>query len=452
MKILHSLVFFLPYKIGGIEVYVNELAKAQQQVGNEVVIVIPIWPDWPIKADYIHESIPVRTYWEKPNITPKEFQGLVPSASLHAYREILEQEKPDIVHFHQLNASNGVTLFHLEVAKKIGAKIVFTAHLAGTTCYTNNLLYKQKELCNGEIDIRKCTSCVLQRMGVKLHAVNYLLLSINVKVVGKRWNIYHLTGGRLTYLSVSEQILIKQQRLEQLFSTSDAVITLSKWYYEVMMNNRVPKQKLHLVKQGYGGIADTSKRISTYNKNRPFRILFLGRISPEKGLHLLLDSIKDINPDQMQLSIYGQLESGEYSKVCRDITDLLPNVHWYDPLPSDQVLDVMQQNDVLCIPSTLAEMAPLVLQEARAVGLCVIGAAIGGINDEIEDNKTGWLFPVNDVQYLKSIIEKLINNPSLLQEIRSQQPQPRTFKTIMEEMDIIYSEILRTEVSPLKHE
>jgi len=89
----------------------------------------------------------------------------------------LQEQKPDIVHFHELAGSNGITLQHVLAAKSTGSKVIMTFHLAGYTCKTGNLLYKDELLCDGVIRLQKCSSCYLHGKGNT--AMNALLLPVS---------------------------------------------------------------------------------------------------------------------------------------------------------------------------------------------------------------------------------------------------------------------------------
>jgi glycosyltransferase involved in cell wall biosynthesis len=50
----------------------------------------------------------------------------------------------------------------------------------------------------------------------------------------------------------------------------------------------------------------------------PVRLMFLGRIDPLKGLHLLLEALKDIPGDKIELDIYGQPGNAAYEEEWRE--------------------------------------------------------------------------------------------------------------------------------------
>ncbi len=72
-----------------------------------------------------------------------------------------------------------------------------------------------------------------------------------------------------------------------------------------------------------------------------------------------------------------------------------------------------QSIDTFVLPSYANEGVPQALMQAMACGLPVIGGAVGGLPETIEEGKTGLLFPPKDVSALVCAIEKLLDDPQL---------------------------------------
>jgi glycosyltransferase involved in cell wall biosynthesis len=71
----------------------------------------------------------------------------------------------------------------------------------------------------------------------------------------------------------------------------------------------------------------------------------------------------------------------------------------------------MQAADCLVCPTVWAEAAGLVILEALACGLPVIGSAVGGIPEFVEDHRTGFLFPPGNDAELADRIQRLQSDP-----------------------------------------
>ena len=73
--------------------------------------------------------------------------------------------------------------------------------------------------------------------------------------------------------------------------------------------------------------------------------------------------------------------------------------------------------DTFVLPSYANEGVPQALMQAMSCGLPVIGGAVGGLPETIEDGKTGLLFPPKDVPALVDAIEKLLENPEFAKQM-----------------------------------
>ncbi len=76
-----------------------------------------------------------------------------------------------------------------------------------------------------------------------------------------------------------------------------------------------------------------------------------------------------------------------------------------------------QSIDIFVLPSYANEGVPQALMQAMACGLPVIGGAVGGLPETIEEGKTGLLFPPKDVPALTTAIEKLLENQDLASQM-----------------------------------
>jgi len=76
-----------------------------------------------------------------------------------------------------------------------------------------------------------------------------------------------------------------------------------------------------------------------------------------------------------------------------------------------------QSIDTFVLPSYANEGVPQALMQAMACRLPVIGGAVGGLPETIEEGKTGLLFPPKDVSALVCAIEKLLDAPQLAEQM-----------------------------------
>ena len=139
------------------------------------------------------------------------------------------------------------------------------------------------------------------------------------------------------------------------------------------------------------------------------RILFAGRIVPDKGLDWLLRAMPFIDP-QIQLDIAGDgwampkvQQLAEDLKICDRIT-------WHGWCQGDKLEDLYRNSFAVIFPSVWPEPAGLVTLEAYARFRAVIASDVGGIPEHIQDGKTGLLVIPNRVEQLAKAITELAMN------------------------------------------
>ena len=148
MKIIHCLNHFFPEHIAGTEIYVASLVKEFQQRNMEQVVVIPNFGREKTE-EYVVQDIRVLKYAE-PSVSDRLLKmGKKAPAGLDAFLGLMKAESPAVIHFHAYTAGNGITLHHIRGVKQLGFKVLFTFHLAGYSCRTGHLMFRDREVCDG---------------------------------------------------------------------------------------------------------------------------------------------------------------------------------------------------------------------------------------------------------------------------------------------------------------
>ncbi len=439
MLVLHVLNHFLPQQTAGTEVYTWALSKKLQQQGIEVEIVIPHYGE-PESAYYKHDGLPVFQYAEPSVVDRSLMMGFRKPDGLKIFEEHVQNKKPAVVHFHELAGSNGITVHHIIAAKSAGAKVVITFHLAGNTCKTGNLFYKEQVLCDGLIRLQKCSSCYLHAKGNK--ALNALLLPVSsvfnqLGIDTTKWN--SKAGTALGTVHIIERL---KKNFETLVQHCDKVVVLTDWYKKILLLNGVREEKICYVPQGLPFEVSVPAFDHKREKTVPIRLLFLGRINPFKGLHLLLEAMEELDHEKIELDIYGNSDDEAYEECWRNKTKSHSNIHWKGKLQQAAVVPTMQQYDALCLCSTFSEMSPLVIQEAFAAGIPVIASNVYGNAEQIRHNENGLLFQFKNINSLKEQLNRCINEPSLIQQLKSKVQSPRSFQQVGDEYYKIYETLL----------
>jgi len=120
-------------------------------------------------------------------------------------------------------------------------------------------------------------------------------------------------------------------------------------------------------------------------------ILFVGRLSEEKGVRTLLDAWRDAAPDDLELLIVGD------GPLARELRATVPRgVRFAGKVPPTQVAELMRRARAMVFPSVWYEGQPMVLLEALAAGLPLVVSEIGGIPETVGDGGAAVSAPPGD--------------------------------------------------------
>ena len=185
---------------------------------------------------------------------------------------------------------------------------------------------------------------------------------------------------------------------------ADAIIAVSNETKEdVLKYFDVDEKKINVI---YNGINlqeyVVSKETSTLeeysiDKQKPY-VLFVGRITKQKGIIHLVNAIKYIDPDTQIVLCAGAPDTPEIAKEMEDsvndVKKTRDNVIWIDKmLDKEEVIQLYSHADVFCCPS-IYEPFGIINIEAMACETAVVASAVGGIKEVVVDGETGILVPL----------------------------------------------------------
>jgi glycosyltransferase involved in cell wall biosynthesis len=141
-------------------------------------------------------------------------------------------------------------------------------------------------------------------------------------------------------------------------------------------------------------------------------LLYVGRVVPKKGLHVLLRALSLVN--DTELVIAGPYEKRYFEKLQRLTAKLRleDRVKFKGKVTEEEKIDLMSSCSVLVCP-TLADYHPIVLLETQALGVPVIATRVGAIPEIVVNGETGLLVEPNNELKLAKAIETLLNNDAL---------------------------------------
>ncbi len=153
------------------------------------------------------------------------------------------------------------------------------------------------------------------------------------------------------------------------------------------------------------------------NREVENRLLFIGGISPRKGILTLLKAVKIVKNEisDIKLHVVGHISSNQYYNSLIDYVkknDLERNVVFKIGLSDEEVKNEFSECSVFVFPS-MAESFGIVLAEAGACGKPVVASNVGGIPYVVEDNKTGFLVECENTEKFAEKILILLRDKDL---------------------------------------
>jgi glycosyltransferase involved in cell wall biosynthesis len=440
LKVAFVLKYFLPEQVAGTEIYVAALCLGLKNEGVDVLIIKPGY-DQATTIESSYKGLRIISYPESSYTDRKLITGERKPDGINAFEEVLINEKTNFVHFHEISGSNGITIEHLRVAKKLNIPVFITLHIPGYVCKTDMFKYKGVSSCDGVINIHKCSICVLHNKGIKNWASDVLTF-LGVKLLNYDIDISALPdkiSGALSYPLYVEQHL---STLHEIFAISEKVFVLSSWFKEVLLKNSMPENKMVLLPKALPVLDNPEVRVIQYEPERSefTRFVYLGRISEIKGLHLLLEALLNVDEKRWSLDIYGQALDEEYLMRCKRIADKVKgNIRWQGIVKPTAVVSTLQQYDALVFPTVIEEMVGLVVQEAFVAGVPVIGSDVSGIKEQLKDGVTGLLFESGHVIQLSKILHRVINDKELLKLLKKNIESPLQFDEVTLKVLAVYN-------------
>jgi glycogen synthase len=198
-------------------------------------------------------------------------------------------------------------------------------------------------------------------------------------------------------------------------------ICVSRRLRDILIQAGLPMKHAQVI---YGGTQiDDFKRVPPVNRdhNGILKLLYLGRIRPDKGVHTIVEALELTLRDRVKatLDIIGNgipdyVES--LQKLLKD-RDLQSSVSIKPGVPRSRIPELLRTYHALVFPSVWEEPFARTVLEAMAAGLVVVGTTTGGTGEILIEGQTGLTFPVGDQQALSMQISRLAREAGLRESL-----------------------------------
>lgn len=439
MKVIQALGWYGPDASGGTEVYVSDLVAALRRQGIQSGVAAP--RTGTTEETYCYQGTEVYRYPYPGDPLLGEIDSQRAPRGFDCFERWLSAQKADL--YHQHSWTPGCGLHHLRAAKRLGLPTVLTVHVPGNTCMRGTLMLCGRDVCDGVIEKKRCGACWAMSRGMPAWGAQGVA---RLPMAVSRMARAILPPSRAT-TALTTPIVVQDHiaHVQEMAHLSDRIVAVSQWLYEVLAANRIPQNKLSVSRHGL--TAAPSQRSVSAHTSGSLRVGFLGRWDAVKGVHILVDAVRRLPPSvPLELSIHA-LPHGDghqaYERRVRALAAGEPRIHFERPLRHEEVSAALSRYDLLAVPSQWLETGPLVVLEALAAGVPVIGSRMGGIAEWIEDGVNGRLVPFSDVAAWSSALSELAAHREQLDRLRQGIRPIRTMESVATEMAALYQGCVR---------
>jgi len=446
LRLLYVANGFPPTALGGVEVGTYEVALAMRRRGHAVWVFCRESdfdrPDYTILRDEIEGVHVFRVV--------NDFKGASRFARLYAderiealFGEILQQVRPDLVHFQHLIALSARLP---EVASRLGYPALMSLHDFWPLCHRVHLMDRWGRICPGPFRGGDCVRCVFgpEGRGSLLAPLRRLNPWIP-RWIHQVWARWRGSAPALPWPSEGEESFQARHRaFEAARQACRLLLAPSAFVREVFIRNGWGETEIRVLPLGLDLPKEGLRAPRRPSTDSELRIGYIGWYQPQKGVHLLLKAFHRLASPRVSLHLFGPFDPAHpYARSLQEWIRGDPRVHVHGPFSPEDRPRIYAQLDVLVIPSLSPETFSRAAREALAYGVPVIASRVGALTEVVLDGVNGYTFPPGDEEALRRILEELARDPERLRSLDL--PGPVSLLSVeahVRALEQIYQELL----------
>ncbi|MES2307879.1 MAG: glycosyltransferase family 4 protein [Verrucomicrobiota bacterium] len=192
----------------------------------------------------------------------------------------------------------------------------------------------------------------------------------------------------------------KLERKDRELELADRVHACSGFVKSTLIQYGYPEDKIRVMQFGAPSLQNVDFKTSIEKgANRPFRVLFVGRMDQRKGIGYLLKAMQHFDPREVEFHMIGSKPSS-----MEVLSPYWGRVVDHGTMSQKQVWEIMKSCDLFVFPS-LFEGQALVVLEAMACGLPVVVTPHAGADRVVRDGLDGFVIPIRSTE---EIVNKIV--------------------------------------------
>ena len=391
-RILFVNPFTLPESVGGVEMHLSLVSRELRARGHDVAIFRndsndPTAPEFALRT-VTHEGVRLHGVNYRWSDFGEGFERLVSNPSIdRAFAEVLEREKPDVVHAHGLTCLSTTIL---DEAKNRGVRVGLTLHDFWLGCPRGQRMTKDLDLCT-TIQRRRCVPCL---RGI--------------------WPQYFPDDA--TGLA---NLANYEKRVAHALEVPDFLVTPSEFHRRMYLREwNLAESRIHAIAPGLDPVPFRDLKRAP---NPKIRVGFIGSVTPSKGVHILIDAANRLPAESCVVRIHGAAsrwhEVDDYlDQLKRRVAPGHP-VEFMGRYKNEELPSILANLDVLVVPSLWYESYCMTIREGFLANVPVIASRLGPMADAIEDGITGLLFEAGSAEDLHRCLRRIVEDARLRNDL-----------------------------------
>lgn len=362
--------------LGGVEQHVFSLSKKLVENGHQVIIgtvkqekMVPVKKYDGIiiyRLDSLFQKAPL-IYPNPERKYHPPFQDILLTRELD---RLVKNFQPDIIHCH-----GWIAFSYLPLKSKFGTPMISTLHHYGFVCPKQDMFFKNESVCRHPLSLA-CYNC-----SAKIYGAFRSTFIVNLVKTSK---------GHLS-------------KIDKFIAVSNFVKNVHVTYLGL------PNSKIFVIPNFY---EPENEQESNYENLPSDFILYVGQLSPHKGVDLLLAAYKSSGTNLPLVMLGSKHYAHDYTRF-HDGNRIIVKENASRSL----VLNALKTCRFVVAPSIWPEPCPSTIFEAMSFGKAVIAGVSGGIPEIVNHGKTGYLLDPRNIHKFSEYIKLLVNNPRLSEEM-----------------------------------
>ena len=368
LHLLHS----PPGATGGTEKYVAALVRSME-AEFDFSVLYPVASGFMLRAMWIVAGERVEQEFLLPGAANQVTQ-MYDEVAREAVAAALEMFEFDAVHVHNLI---GFSLAPLDALRDFGGSVACSVHDLFLACPNFSLLYKKSDPCGIPSDLSVCGKCLEDLAAVPMPG-SPPMPNISIGYL----NEFRATTAR--GVDVVDHWVFASQ------SAADYFLRV----YEL------DASRIEIIE--HGSVIRLGRRREEPDeqliRDEPLRVAFVGLGWSKKGLDAVNELAEAFRDSSVELHHFGELRQ-----------PASPELHAHGPYDNEVLPDLLHRAgiQVVLLPGPYAETFGIVMSEALAAGIPVIGASYGALGERIRTNGSGWTIDPTDPDGIRVLIERL---------------------------------------------